>query len=864
MLHTVPVPDAAVNMVRIRTFLLARPRSVVCAVAVATLLFAWQARHVRINNSMSEFFPAGHPAITQDEEVKALFDTRESLLIGILREDGVFRPSTLQKVRSISDAIWDITVADDDDLVSLRDWANRLPTPLRLRLNTMGEGGLTEDDRGPLANLLLDLGAAPTEDAALVAFLKTLELKLSPVQDVVSLSEVENVTGSADGLAVEPPMRTVPTTDAESLELAREIMANDMFLDGLVARDGVGTVILAELAFHYDHHIAIAHEVFRRLNAIIEPFRGPETIVVAGVPMVNVYMMRYMSGDLTRLTPLVVFVVFTALYALFGSLRAAVSPMVVVLVSVVWTLGLMGALGRSITLVVSAMPVMLIAIGVADGVHIVSEYRSRRARGEAAADAILATMEQLTLPIVLTSFTTIAGFLSLATSRLETIRDFGLFTAFGVFVAMIVSLTVIPAILMLFPLPEGVDSNARKRVQALIAGAVRGAEFCVGRRHAVLAAALILSLGAAGMLTKLKVGSMMVGYFRDDNEIVQASAIMNQHFGGTEVLDIVIDTKLPDGLKNPRVLGKIADLQDSLEALPTVGYTTSLADYIRRINYVMNDGGPEFDRIPGYRETGEPPGSGEWRDDSTLSEYAANGRKLIAQYLMLYESVGGEDLSALADYEYQKAHILVQIRTDETPLLRDVRSVADKFAERNFTDANVYYAGCSNLCIVADELIIPSQLKSLAVAVLVVFVMLTVSFRSLLLGMLGLLPLVITLLATFALMATFGVHLDSVTAVVASIVLGIGVDYSVHLLSRYKRLRRDGAAVEDAIRTTLRTTGSAIVVNASTVAIGFTVLVFSSFWPIVHVGWLVAVNMIASALIATVVVPALLLVRPEL
>lgn len=322
-------------------------------------------------------------------------------------------------------------------------------------------------------------------------------------------------------------------------------------------------------------------------------------------------------------------------------------------------------------------------------------------------------------------------------------------------------------------------------------------------------------------------------------------------------MNIVLDTGKQDGLKDPDILGKIAALQDTLESLELVKYTTSLADYIKRINFVMNENDPAFNRIPTKIERVTEIDWDE-EDNEIELEVEVKGRDLIAQYVLLYENAGGDNLEKLTDYDYSKANIVAQIRGDMTPLLRHVRDRAQAFSEVNFSDGVVNFAGCSSLCIVADDLIIPSQLKSLGIAVGVVFVLLSLIFRSIKLGFIGLLPLILTVLLVFGLMSLFGVYLDAVTALIASIVLGVGIDYSVHFLSRYRSLRRHGVDFQQAIQKVQTASGRAIVFNSIAVAMGFAVLLFSSFWPVIHIGWLVGANMVISAGFAMLLIPAVL------
>jgi predicted RND superfamily exporter protein len=326
-------------------------------------------------------------------------------------------------------------------------------------------------------------------------------------------------------------------------------------------------------------------------------------------------------------------------------------------------------------------------------------------------------------------------------------------------------------------------------------------------------------------------------------------------------MNIVVDTKTKDGLKDPQILGKIAELQDTLESMRIVGYSTSLADYVRRINLVMNESDPAFNRVPNPVETTV---EADWveRDGKEVEvkrQVQVDGRDLISQYMLLYENAGGKYLEKLADYDYSKANIVALLQTDDSPLMRKVKQKAETFTKRNFDrNVEVSYAGRSTVCIVADGLIIPGQLKSLGIALVVVLGLLMLGFRSLRYGLIGILPLVLTVLFVFGIMSAAGIYLDAAMALVASIVLGIGVDYSVHFLSRYRSLRKQGIASREAIGETFRTSGRAIVFNSMAVAMGFSVLLLSSFWPVINLGWLVAANMILSATLTMILLTGIL------
>lgn len=836
------------------------PKLIISLILLITLLMGYFSFQIEINNSIESVLDKDSPALEFDREVKEEFDSREMILIGVISDDGIFNKRTLSKVKEISKAVKKVNLIDENDLDDIKELEEKLPDRYSSLISNILENNITIEDKGLVNNLLYEV-KNDSINSEIVSRIELLKLKLNPVSDIISLSEADNITSSEWGLNVETPLKQIPSSDSALTAFKNEIYSNDMFVNGLVSKDGKGTMILVEMSFYYDDYPSEASLLFERLKKAIEPFNGPEEINLAGVPMVNVYTGEYMTRDLFKLTPLVLLLVIIILYASLRLIRGVLLSISVVVVSLVWTLGLMALTGRPITLIVTAMPVMLVAIGIADGIHLITEYKLAWIKYRSNERAIRKMMKELTKPVLLTSLTTMAGFLSLSVSNIESIKDFGIFTAFGVIAAMIFSLTFIPAALILFKEPRINTTQSELNKNILTKFLDKTGYVIIQNRKIVAAGFAVLGLVSAFYITKINVGSTMVGNFHKESEIYQASEMINNKFGGTEVLNIVIDTKEKDGLKNPVVLRKIAELENKLNELPVVGYTTSLAGYIKRINLVMNNYNDKFNRIPFTKDTVAQTEYIEenGKEKAFENKYEINGRDLISQYILLYENAGGENLNKLADYDYSKANLIIQIRDDDTPVLREVKKTAEQFVKTEFAGiAEVTYAGCSNLCIVADEQIIPSQLKSLAIAFGIVFIMLIAIFKSFKLSTVAILPLLMTSLFAFFLLGAFGIYLDAATALVASIILGIGIDYSIHFISRYKLLIQEGKDSNLALIESLNTSGRPIIFNAAAVTIGFLVLVASSFWPVINIGWLVAVNMVLSALFSLILISALL------
>lgn len=296
-------------------------------------------------------------------------------------------------------------------------------------------------------------------------------------------------------------------------------------------------------------------------------------------------------------------------------------------------------------------------------------------------------------------------------------------------------------------------------------------------------------------------------------------------------------------MKDPELLDRIRRFQDRAESLEEVGNTLSIADFLRRMNRVLHGDDPAFLRVPGV---GDPEG----------------GRNRVAQYLLLYEIAGGEELWKTVDDEYRRANIEVNVRSNSSEVYQRVIDRLRQAGEEIVGDRGdlaMTGSGVINLKVV--RYLVLGQIYSLALSFVVVFLMLLVLFRSLVHALIGVVPLLITVTGNFAIMVLTGIPLNMGTALIASVCVGIGVDYSIHFINRYRIERDRNPDLASTVRVTMHTSGRAILLNAIAVGGGFAVLMFSSFLPIVYLGFLMPLIMAGNALAAILVIPAFLNVK---
>ncbi|MGB9757434.1 MAG: efflux RND transporter permease subunit [Candidatus Bipolaricaulaceae bacterium] len=653
-------------------------------------------------------------------------------------------------------------------------------------------------------------------------------------EEVISAANVKIVEGTAAALVVHPILSGPPKSE-EDVELFREkALAEKTVRDNLILSDGTGAIIVIRLSASVEKREDIQAQILQRLEEIAQRYQGPEKFYISGDAAFMVYVNRYMRQDLAYLLPIAVGVIVLVLFLSFRNLWGVVLPLGVVLVGLIWTMGLFGLAGGRLTMISTFLPVVLVVVGSAYGIHVVNDFFQRISRGLGRKEAVKDTVQEMFVPVLGAATTTAAGFLTLLSSFLVPTREFGLFSAFGVMVSFLLAMLMIPAIFMVIPLPKVRVAQGEMKSAKGFARILAGKPVVV---LLVVAAFLgVLALGIPG----LKVESDVTRYFRGNSPVVEALRVVDERFGGSQELSVVIDTGKRDGLKDPAVLRFMDRLQRFLEERPEVGSTSSLADLVKESYFTLKGDDPAFYTIP---ETS----------------------RAVAQVLLLYEMGGGEVTASMATRDFRVGRISARVRSvglsGYDALVKAVEEFVAKGKPASLADW--YITGSPSLYIQLSKKLIASQLVSLGTSFGAVGFIVAVLMLSLGAGLLSLTPLFVAVAGNFGVMGYVGAYLDMATVMIASLTVGIGVDYAVHFLNRYRNERRAGLPHEEALAETYRTSGRAIVVNALTLALGFLVMLLSRFGALNTFGWLFALTMVTSALGALLVLPSLLAWIPE-
>jgi len=667
------------------------------------------------------------------------------------------------------------------------------------------------------------------------------------IKSVTTPLNSQTIVGSETAISVRKaaPGGIAPQT-SEDMEIFRaRVFGDDNLVGGVVSENGQAALINVELEVGADEY-AITPE----LVAIVDEYRGgSDELYIYGDAYFDAVMNEEMSGDIALLFPLSMLVMVLLLFASFMTIRGILLPMTVVLLSVVFAMGAMVLLGFPMTTMSFIAPVLLLAIGVADAIHVLNRYNEEVAKlrvrlaplkecskaelSAAKREAILETMAEMTGPVVMTSLTTAVGFLSLLTAFMVPQRHFGIVTAIGVLAAMLISLLLIPAVMSMLKLPRTRDLS-KKGLRPLTRVLMAFERAIVGHRRIVMAVALIIFGVMIAGIPQLRVETSNEEFLGKEHEAVKVLDFTSEYFSGDFSVMVEFDTGVRDGLKNPEVLNAMLEMEEYLLA-NGVSKTFSLTTLVRQMNERFNADDPAYYVIP-------------------------EERNVISQLLLLFTFQGGT-LGDMALGDFSAGTVTGMYKMDSSANVSRLAALVQAYLDEHFPedgDLRVRMIGGTVLMDRMFTQMTQSQLVGLATTIGAVAALVMLLMGSIIAGLIAAIPLILTVTVSMGIMAYTGQPLDIMTLMVSVVAVGIGVDYSIHFISRFRTEYRIDQNAERALQATIRTTGRGITYNALTVALGFFILILASFKGIRTFGWQIALTMGISALSAISIIPAIL------
>jgi len=644
---------------------------------------------------------------------------------------------------------------------------------------------------------------------------------LPGVTRVESVYTVSDFRAQAGSLHTGPLMLWPPETDEAAAEARQKALANDMIAGHLVSRDGTGTsinVFIKPVDGDPDFYSKLANEIESKLA----PFRGNfAKLFQLGNPFFRAAIAHSMVEDQIILMPLSALVLILTLLFMTRSVSGAILPLMTAGISVIWTAAFMVLADIPLNILTMIVPSLIIVIGSTEDIHLLSEYIEGVHEKGARELAIEFMISRLGVAILITSLTTFLGFASITVNKIEILRQFGMAAAFGLFVNPVITVLWVPVYLRFFgPLKSvGHKDDGPRKTTIFDTLATRLTILINTRRRG-----LILGLTGAALLIGLfgmnvRLDNDILGIFKESSPIRQRTAAMSEKLPGVQTFYVRITGGYKDAFRKPENLRQIAVVQDFIRKTGIYDASYSLSDTLRHINKEMHQGDPAYDKIP-------------------------ESEALVSQYLLF---IHDDDLSHYANHDFSEINLMVRhsmsSSDQQKKSLARLKTFMDTTLNPHF---NVAFTGESILILEGADSIAEGQAKSIALLLVIIFLIMSLLFVNFKAGILSLIPNVFPVLILFGTMGLLDIPLNIGTAMVAAIAIGIAVDDTLHFMIRYNkemlRLKDQDQAMEVCIHTEL----APVVSTSLALTMGFAILAFSQFITIVQFGLLSALVMLSA------------------
>lgn len=650
----------------------------------------------------------------------------------------------------------------------------------------------------------------------------------------ITATRAKAIQGTADGMDVRPLMEEIPKDPAGLRALKKRIEGQPFFTPLLVSRDATAALILADFEEQGANFVANT-ELHRRLREIAQREQTPDmTIQMAGMPVWLSYVDQF-AREMPLYLLFAVIIIGLIHYEAFRTVQAMFLPLVTAVISVVWSLGWLGLSGLPMDTWNAMTPILVLAVAAGHAVQILKRFYEEY---EKTGDNRLAVVESVTKvggAMILAAVMAAVGFASLALFNIRTVRVFGLVTAAGILSALVIEMTLIPAVRSMLPAPKPSRKKAAESILDRLIESI--SRVVIARSRAILLAGLIITALSVLGATRVVVNNSFSAAMPPGHPYRHAESSINERFGGVNNMNILIETNRMDGIKQPDVLKAIDHLEDFVKKEPFIGAALSIADYIKRMNRAMHNDDAVYDRIP---------------DD----------RNLVSQYLFLYTLSGGpDDFDMVVDKDYRKTVIRAFSKKEEHGYIRELFRKTEKEAERLFPPGVAVKVAGGMLGVSAglNETVVWEKMMNIAQILFIIFVFGSLVFRSLTAGLYILAPSSLAMLVSLGVMGLTGIPLSLGTATTSALTVSIGADYALYVLYRLREESATTGDTESQVRRVLLSTGKAVFYVSSAIAAGYGILVFTGFLYYRQLGGLVACSMILSSLAAVTLLPAMVL-----
>ena len=651
---------------------------------------------------------------------------------------------------------------------------------------------------------------------------------LDLVEEVVSIDNLKFGVKSPTGIT------QVPFIDIDDPQGYRgdsiRLVNTDNVVGGLV--DSTFTIVTIQVYTNYHLDKNETDSYIQEIENTLQHF-GFDHAYIGGRLINKAHILDKMKVEMGLFVIISFFLVLIVLGIVFRSVWGIVVPILVVISTAIWTVGLMSLFGKEIDMLSSLIPSILFIVGISDVIHIYNKYLDGLRRSYGKTESIYRAYKQVGKATFITSITTSIGFLSLIIAALRPMWEFGVYTAAGVMIAFLLSFSLFPAFLILLPTPKVIAFASSKNVWREFLGSCYN--WVASARRGIIFVSILLLIGCVFAVSQLKIDNFLTEELPDSDPLKQSFVFFEEHFNGMRTFDLAVEVK--DTTKNIfdyDIILQIEQLDNYLKTEYMVGNIVSPVLLVKQCNQINAGGNYLYNVVP---------------DEQTYHELDPILKRL--QRLKYFESICHEN--------QKEARISGNITDEGGHAHIEKNEALIEYAALHAPDLNLHLTGLSHLIDINNHVTTFSLLKSLSAALLVIGLLMSLLYRSPKMILIAILPNILPLLLIGLVMYLTNIDLKVVTALIFTVAFGITVDDTIHLLGNLRIELKDGLPFEKALRHTFITTGKSIILTTLILFFGFISLTVSEFSASFYFGLLVSFGLLFAVIVDLTLLPALLL-----
>ena len=692
-----------------------------------------------------------------------------------------------------------------------------------------------------------------------------LETNVPFLDDITSLYNVRNTRGEGDKLITDDLLEVFPTTQAEVDIIKQQAMASHFYKDLFISRDGKMTTIVIETdAYSHEGQVEVSDidafdegfddesasedkerpfltdkenaELLNAVLAIVDKYKkeGIE-MYVAGSPSVNHALKSQMQADMQKFMRLTFLIITVFLFVMFRRASAVFYPLIVIILSLLATVGTMAWTGAAFKLPTQIVPSLLMAVSIGATVHILSIFFDKFNTEGDKKEAIKYTLGHSGLAIAMTSVTTAIGVGSFSGSEVAPISDLGIYASFGVMVSLLLTLTLLPALLSITKLKQKVKTEAGKLDVIMKKLSV----IPIKHYKSIIVITAILVGIALMAATKIDLSHNPLKWFQPDSYDRVSTEVIDEALNGSVTIELIIDTKTENGWNDPERLEKLntlsSDMEQYVDSHTHIGKVISLATIIKETNRALHENQEEHYTIP-------------------------DNADLVSQELLLFENSGSDDLEDVVDSQFSKARISIKLPWTDAVKAVEVLNYVKDTAAKTFPNDTVIATGMIPLLINTFAHAVSSSVTSYMIAAIAITFMMMLILGSVRIGLLSMIPNLTPIILGLLIMYVANIPLDMFTLLIGSIAIGLAVDDTIHFMHNFRRYYLESGDAEKAIEQTFFTTGKAMVITTIVLSLGFYAYMMANMISVQNFGLLTGSVIVLALLADLLLAPALMIV----